>query len=194
MPRRFGIYQFEGDIMKLDTRLVALVALTGLTTSAAAGSRLIVEDFDNGSGVAAFDPELTFDFGTSSDFTGNLDTNDLFLGELNLYSDLVTVTVNSLIAGESINSVSVTWTDFCGVGCTNFGILGMGSSASVGNALVGTQETFTLTAADIGASIDSFTLSSFEGRIDRVLVEVVPAPGVLALLGFGAMGAARRRR
>lgn len=179
--------------MSAQIQIIAAAALAGLTTSVLA-NRLIIEDFDDGNGNAAFDAELTFDFGTSTDFTGGLDTNDLFLGELNLYSDLVTVSVNSLGAGESIGSVTVMWTDFCGIGCTDMQVFGATSSASVENALVGTQETFTLSAADIGEAIEFFTLSSFEGRIDRIEVLVVPSPGPLALLGLGLVGTARRRR
>jgi hypothetical protein len=158
-----------------------------------ASARVIVEDFSDGMGGAAFDAELTYDFGTTSDFTGSLDTNDLFPGNLWLYADAVSVTVNSLSAGEYIESVEVEWVDFCGVACTTFGVSGATSSATQFNALVGSTEIWSLSTADIGEEIEEFSLSSFEGRIDRITVNVVPAPASATLL-LGSLVALRRKR
>jgi len=178
------------------TTLAAFAASAMIASSAHAGARLIIEDFTDGMGGAAFDDGLNYDFGTATDFTGSLDTHDLFLGELNLYADLVTVTLNTLDPSEYIDVVEVTWTDFCAVGCTQFSVHGeMGATESQGNVNVGTIESWTLSTADVmGQDITSFTLSSFEGRIERIEVRVLPAPGSLA--GLGALGllATRRRR
>lgn len=178
------------------TALTALAASAAIAATANAGARLIVEDFTDGMGGAAFDSELNWDFGTTTDFTGGLDTNDLFLGELNLYADLATVSVNSLAAGEFIDVVEVTWTDFCGTGCTEFTVNGvMGASATQGNVNIGTQESWTLSSGDLGGeAIDTFELSSFEGRIDRVEIRILPTPSAAALLGLGGLVITRRRR
>ncbi len=169
------------------------IAAAALTASLAAAN-VIVEDFDDGMGNAAFDAALNYDF--SSDFTGGGDTNDLFLGELNLYSDLVNITLAAPMPGEYIEMVEVTWTDFCGLGCTNLTIYGaMGGTATVGNLDIAGSETVMLSSADIGGQqITSFDLSSFEGRIDSIRVYTVPTPGALALLGLGGLGVTRRRR
>ena len=172
------------------------LAATGLAASASnAGVRAITEDFTDGMGGAAYNSELTYDFGTDTDFAG-FDTHDLYAGELNLWSDLVNVSVNSLGANEYIDAVSVTWTDFCGIGCTEITAYGlMSGSMTIGNADVGSQESFTITSADLGGQwISSFDLSSFEGRIERIDIRVVPAPTSLAMLGLGGLAAARRRR
>lgn len=159
-----------------------------------ASARDIVEDFTDGMGNAMFDSELSYDFGTATDFTGFGDTSDLFVGELWLYADLVTVSVNSLMAGEHIESVTVEWVDFCGPACTEFTVTGMNGSASQFNAAVGASETWTLGMGDLGEPVVDFSLSSFEGRIDRITVTVVPAPAGLALLAPLGLGATRRRR
>jgi hypothetical protein len=177
------------------TALFALTATAAFATAANAGARLIVEDFTDGMGGAAFDSELNWDFGTATDFTGGLDTHDLFVGELYMYADLATVSVNSLAAGEFIDVIEVTWTDFCGVGCTQFTVNGiMGASASQGNVNIGTIESWTLSSADIGEAIDTFELSSFEGRIERVEIRILPTPSTAALVGLGGLVATRRRR
>lgn len=166
-------------------RTLAALALAGLATSASA--RLIIEDFDG----ADFNPELTFDF--SSDFTGG-DTSDHVDGILWLYADLADISVNSLGPDEWIASVEVTWTDFCGLGCTNLELLGDNNSFNIGNADIAGSETVFASMADLGEPITNFTISSFEGRIERVVVDVVPTPSALALLGMGGLAAVRRRR
>lgn len=174
------------------TAFTAITAAALATSFASAG--IIVEDFDDGMGNAAYDAALNYDF--SSDFTGGGDTHDLFLGELNLWSDLVNISLASPMPGEYIEMVEVTWTDFCGEGCTNLSIYGaMGGFANVGNADIQGSETVMLSSADIGGEqITSFDLSSFEGRIDSIRVFTVPAPGAMALLGLGGLAAARRYR
>lgn len=166
------------------TRTLAALALAGLATSTSA--RLIIEDFDG----ADFNPELTFDF--SSDFGGN--TSDHIDGVLWLYADLADISVNSLGPDEWIASVEVTWTDFCGLGCTNLELLGDNNSFNIANMDVQGSETVFASMADLGEPITNFTLSSFEGRMERIVIDVVPTPSALALLGLGGLAAARRRR
>lgn len=170
--------------------MTAAVACLG----AAAQAREIFEDFLDGSGGAAFDPELSYDFGTDTDFTGVLDTHDLFPGELWLYADLVTVNVSSLAGGEYIRSVVVTWTDNCGIGCTQLEIFGASSSAMLGNTDVSVTQTVSLSTADIGEPILYFTLSSYEGRIDEFRVTVVPTPSIAVMMLMGTLFARRRAR
>jgi len=171
------------------TTALAIACLSGATHA-----RVIHEDFDDGFGGAAYDAELTFDFGTSTDFTGGGDTNDLFPGVQWMYADLATITVNSLAPGEYIESVEVNWTDFCGTGCTTLEIFGAGSSMQVVNSLIGSPESVALSDFDLGAPIDYFTLSSFEGQFVDIWVTVVPTPSSLALLGFAGIASIRRRR
>ena len=180
--------------MRITTVLFA--AALGTASSADAGIRTITEDFTDGMGGAAFDPELTFDFGTATDFTGTGDTNDLNVGELFLFADLVTVTLNTGDPSEYIESVEVDWVDFCGPGCTNLSVESvMGSVAGVGNSVVSAPETVMLSTSDVGGEqIQSFALSSFEGRIDQITVSVAPAPGALGALAIGGLVAVRRRR
>lgn len=172
--------------------IAAAIAAGGLAVSAQA--RDIYEDFLDAGGVGAFDPELIYDFGTSSDFTGSLDTHDLFPGELWLYADRVIIGVGSLGPGEYIESVTVTWTDFCGLGCTQLEVFGVSGTAAVGNGIVGVAETLTLGAPDIGGPIDFFALSSFEGRIEEFRVTIVPAPSAGLLMLMGGVLARRRMR
>ncbi|MBO6514116.1 MAG: hypothetical protein JJ974_09145 [Phycisphaerales bacterium] len=167
------------------TRTAAALALAGLATSSTA--RLIIEDFDG----ADFNPELNFDF--SSDFT-DFDTSDHMDGVLWLYSDLADITVTTLGPGEWIESVEVTWTDFCGLGCTNLELLGDNNSFNIGNADVQGSETVFASMADLGEPITNFTISSFEGRIERIVVDVVPAPSALGFLSLAGLAVARRRR
>jgi len=126
----------------------ALISLTG-----SVHARTIVEDFLDGMGGAAYDAELDYAFNTG-------DFWDLFPGELNLYPATANITVNSLVAGEYIESVEVVWTDFCGLGCTSLEIYGASSSATQFNTSVSTQETWTLSTADIGEEILGFSLHS----------------------------------
>lgn len=172
--------------------IAAAIVAGGLAVSAQA--REIYEDFFDANGLAAFDPELMYDFGTDSDFTGSLDTHDLFPGELWLYADRVTIGVGSLGAGEYIESVTVTWTDFCGLGCTQLEVFGGSGTAAVGNGIVGVAETVTLSVQDIGGPIDFFALSSSEGRIEEFRVNIVPAPSAGVLLLMGSVLARRRVR
>lgn len=167
------------------TRTLTTLAFAGLVSNASA--RLIIEDFDG----ADFNPELSFDF--SSDFT-DFDTSDHMDGVLWLYADLAEITVTTLGPSEWIESVEVTWTDFCGLGCTNLELLGDNGSFNIGNADVPGSETVFASMSDLGEQINSFTLSSFEGRIERVVVDVVPTPSALAMLGMGGLAIARRRR
>lgn len=169
-----------------------LLALSVIAASTQA--RVIHEDFRDMAGGPAFDPELTFDFGTASDFTGGGDTNDLFAGALWLYSDLVTVSVNTLAADEYIESVEVSWTDFCGLGCTNLEVFGATTSLNAPNMDVSSTEIITLTSLDLGESIEYFTLSSFEGRMNKLTINIVPTPSALGMLGLGGLVIARRRR
>lgn len=168
--------------------LIGLVALTGI--AGVSNARVIVEDFDG----ADFNPELNFDFGTDTDFTGGGDTHDHIDGVLWMYADLATVTVNSLLPGEWIESVEVTWTDFCGVGCTALELFGDSDNALFDNNLVGSQETVLGTVDDLGEPITHFTLSSFEGRFEMVTVNIVPNASSMALFGVGGLLIARRRR
>ena len=175
-----------GNTMNKMISICAIVSVA--VASNASDGRVIVEDFDG----AGFNPELTFDF--SSDFTGEGDTSDHMDGVLWLYSDLADVSVNTLAPGEWIESVEVTWTDFCGTGCTNLEIFGLNNSLAIGNTDIAGSETVLLTSVDIGESIQHFTISSFEGRIEEVVVTVVPTPGPLALVGVGALAMIRRKR
>jgi len=168
--------------------LITLVALAGF--AGMSNARVVVEDFDG----ADFNPELTFDFGTDTDFTGGGDTHDHIDGVLWMYADLATVTVNSLLAGEWIQSVEVTWTDFCGVGCTALELFGDSDNALFDNNLVGSQEIVLGTVDDLGEPITHFTLSSFEGRFEKVVVNIVPSPSSMALFGVGGLLIVRRKR
>ena len=106
------------------------------------------------------------------------------------------MTLNTGDPSEYIETVEVSWTDFCGVDCTNLSVQGvMGSAASVGNSVVSSPETVMLSTTDVGGEeIQSFALSSFEGRIDQITVSVAPAPGALGALAIGGLVAVRRRR
>ena len=168
--------------------LIALAALTGVAGLSQA--RVIVEDFDG----PGFNMELDFDFGTDTDFTGGGDTHDLIDGVLWQYSDLATVTVNSLLPGEWIESVEVTWTDYCGIGCTELEVFGASDNALFGNMMVGTQEVVLATAGDLGEPITHFTISSFEGHFEGITINIVPAPSSLALLSMGGLMLRRPRR
>ena len=53
------------------TTLLIVAAALGTASHADAGIRTITEDFTDPGGAAAFDPELNFDFGTATDFTGD---------------------------------------------------------------------------------------------------------------------------
>jgi hypothetical protein len=170
----------------------ALLALSLVAASTQA--RVIHEDFRDDAGGPAFNPELTFDFGTATDFTGGADTHDLFAGELWLYADLVTVSVNSLAADEYIESVEVSWTDFCGVGCTIIQAVGATSNLALTNTVVGSTEIRSISSMDLGENIEFFRLSSFEGRMNKLTINVVPSPSALGMLGLGGLFAARRRR
>ena len=171
---------------------IAAILIAGL--AAPSQAREIYEDFICFCGGPIFDIELDYDFGTDSDFSGGTDTWDLFTGELYLYPELVNITVNSLAAGEYIDSIEVMWTDFCGIGCTELEVIGANGSVSVSNSTVSMLETVTLTRDDLGEDIESFSLSSFEGRIEEFRVTVLPTPGTLALLGLGGLFAIRRQR
>lgn len=166
--------------MRATTLTSALIVATLASNSLA---RIITEDFDG----MDFNPELTFDFGTDSDFTGGNDTSDHMDGVLWLYADRATVTVNSLAAGESIQSVSVTWTDFCGIGCTVLELFGDSDNALIDNSIVGSAETVTLTVDDLGEPITSFQISSFEGRFEEISINIVPTPASTALLGIATI-------
>ena len=173
--------------MQLSTLSTALVlgSLAGFSHA-----RIIHEDFDG----AGFNAELNFDFGTDTDFTGGLDTHDHIDGVLWLYADLATISVNSLGAGESIESVSVSWTDFCGIGCTNLELFGVSSSIAMSNSSVGSFETVMLSEFDLGEAITHFTISSFEGRIEAITINIVPPPASIALLGLGSLFMVPRRK
>ncbi len=165
--------------------------------AATVNGQVIMEDFVDGGGGAAFDPGLSYDFGTATDFTGVLDHHDLFPGALWLYADSVNVRAIGLAADEYIESVEVTWEDFCFPPCTTLTINGeLGATASVTASQTSVIETWVLSTSDIGGErITSFDLSSFEGRIDSINVRIAPAPaGSLALAGLGGFIALRRRR
>lgn len=167
-----------------------------LTVAAAANcsiGRMIHEDFFGATGAGEFDTELNFDFGTDSDFSG-FDTHDLFSGELWLYADLTTITVNTLAPDEWIESIAVTWTDFCGIGCTNLEVFGDTMSLASPNTVVSQTEVVTLTSGDLGEQIRSFSLSSFEGRMDEFTVTIVPTPASSTLLGAAAILMFSRRK
>lgn len=170
--------------MKHTKNLVAAFAL--LTVAGSAQARTIVEDFLDDMGGAAYDAELDYSFNDGGFW-------DLFPGELNLYPATATISVNSLMAGEYIESVEVQWTDFCGLGCTSLSIFGANSTATQFNATVSSPEIWTLSTADIGEEILGFALQSNEGRIDRITVNIVPAPASATLL-LGGLVAIRRRR
>lgn len=157
-----------------------------LAVSGSVNARTIVEDFLDGMGGAAYDTELDYSF-NDGDFWG------LLPGELNLYPATANITVNSLVAGEYIESVEVVWTDFCGLGCTSIEIYGASSTATQFNTTVGSQETWVLSTADIGEEILGFALDSNEGRIERITVNIVPAPASVSLL-LGGLLAIRRQR
>lgn len=161
-------------------------ACSMIALSSGVHARTIVEDFLDGMGGAAYDTELDYAYNTG-------DFWDLFPGELNLYPATANITVNSLVAGEYIESVEVVWTDFCGLGCTSLEIYGATSSATQFNTSVSTQETWTLSTGDIGEEILGFSLHSFEGRIEQITVNIVPAPASASLL-LGGLLAIRRRR
>ena len=170
------------------TTLLAVVGMTGV-----ANARVIVEDF-----TGTHQLELSYDFGTGTDFSGPNpgDDNDFFPGVLWLYPDLVTVTVTSLEAWEYIESVEVTWTDWDGLGRTKLtaydSLLG---NASVVHSATGVPETVMLSTLDLGGeNIDYFTLESWEAEIDRIVITIVPSPSSVVLLGFGGLIAVRRRR
>jgi len=163
------------------TTFASAVILAAFAHSSLA--RVITEDFDD----ADFNPELTFDFGTDSDFTGVSDTSDHIDGVLWLYADLATVTVNSLAPGEFIQSVRVTWTDSCGVGCTALELLGDSNTVLIANSLVSQTETVTLSIDDLGEPITSFEISSFEGRFEEISINIVPTPASTALLGLATI-------
>jgi len=172
----------------MNTIISASVLATLAAANATSHARVIVEDFDD----PGFNPELIFDF--SSDFTGGGDTSDHIDGVLWLYSDLAEVSVSTLAPNEWIESVQVTWNDFCGPGCTNLEIFGLNNSMEVGNLDLAGSETVMLSSLDIGEPITHFTISSFEGRFEEIVVNVVPSSGSLALLGIGALGVVRRKR
>lgn len=178
--------------MRITTLTTASILLSGFAVPTQA--REIHEDFICFCGGPIFDLELEYDFGTDSDFSGGTDTWDLFTGELYLYPELVNITVNSLVAGEYIDSIEVMWTDFCGVGCTEFEIFGANGSVSVSNSTVSMLETVTLTRDDLGEDIQSFSLSSFEGRIEEFRVTILPTPAPVVSLGLMGLLAIRRRR
>ncbi|MFG0246651.1 MAG: hypothetical protein ACF8MF_11450 [Phycisphaerales bacterium JB052] len=169
--------------MKKMNRIVAISSLIAIAGNASA--RLIIEDFLDDMGGAAFDAELEYSFQGGS--------WDLLPGELNLWPETVDISVNSLTAGEYIESVEVQWTDFCGIGCTSIEVFGATSTATQFNAAVGSSETWTLSTGDIGEEILGFSLSSFEGRFDRITINVVPAPASIVVL-MGGLVTVRRRR
>ena len=164
------------------TCALAIAAVAGISNA-----RIIHEDFLCFCGGPIFDIELDYDFGTDTDFTGSLDMYDLFAGELWLYSDLTTVTVNTLAPDEWIESIEITWTDACGIGCTELEVFGDTMSLIAPNTVVSQTEVVTLTTADLGEQIRYFTLSSFEGRIDEFTVTVVPTPASALLLGLAGL-------
>ncbi len=170
----------------------ALLALSLIAASTQA--RVIHEDFRDDAGGPAYNPELTFDFGTDTDFTGGGDTHDLFAGALWLYSDLVTVSVNTLAPDEYIESVEVSWTDFCGLGCTIIQAVGETTDLALANTVVSSTETRSISSMDLGENIEFFRLSSFEGRMNKLTINIVPTPSALGMLGMGGLLIARRRR
>jgi hypothetical protein len=171
------------NAMRTSTITIALIfaALTGLSHA-----RIIHEDFFGSTGDAEYDSELNFDFGTDSDFAG-FDSHDLFAGQLWLYADLTTVTVNTMGIDEWIQSIELTWTDNCGLGCTNIELFGDTMNLITPNTVVGQTETIFLTDADLGEQIRYFSLSSFEGRIDEFTLTIVPTPASASLLAIGAI-------
>ena len=175
--------------MNIKATLLAISVIAASTQA-----RVIHEDFRDMAGGPAFDPELTFDFGTDTDFTGGGDTNDLFAGALWLYSDLVTVSVNSLAPDEYIESVEVSWTDFCGIGCTIIQAVGATTDLALANTVVSSTETRSISSMDLGENIEFFRLSSFEGRMNKLTINIVPSPSALSMLGLGGLVIARRRR
>lgn len=175
-----------GLFMHLSTITSALVLAS---LSGYSHARIIHEDFDG----PGFHSELNFDFGTDTDFAG-FDTHDHIDGVLWMYADLASITVNSLGAGESIESISVSWTDFCGIGCTNFELFGATDNVLMSNTTVGSFETVMLSEGDLGEAITHFTISSFEGRMEGITIHIVPAPASIALLGLASVLVIPRRK
>ena len=155
-----------------DSCTACMSGYTGANCTVPPSTRIIVEDFLNGAGAAAFDTELHYDFSTFRDFSGVFDVYDLFPGELWLYPDMVVVRVNSIGPGEYIESVAVDWVDLCGVGCSSFSVQGPALVATVFNTDVGVPEHQFLSTADVSGNIQFFILSSYEVRIDRITVTV----------------------
>jgi hypothetical protein len=181
----------------MNTNIQSFIIGSAMALTVVVGSsqgRVIHEDFLCFCGGPIFDFELSYDFGTEMDFTGSLDSYDLFTGELWLYSDRTTVTVNTLAPDEYIESIEIMWTDFCEIGCTAIELVGATDNYRVENTLTGSLETVLVTHEDLGEEILSFSIESYEGRVEEFRVTVVPTQSAFALLCLGGTLLLSRRR
>jgi hypothetical protein len=182
-----GAWRVEDREMQTRNVLLAACAAAALTSAASAG--FYAESFDD----AAIDPFFNLDL--SSDFTGGGDFNEISGGRLLIAPDEVLITFNTA-ANEAVSYLQIVIGDFTDVGATQLEWIGTLGTINIGNFLVQTPETFTLTAANGIGDLLSLRISGLETDIYSIEAEtrMIPTNGTLALLGLGGLAMARRRR
>lgn len=167
-----------------------MVAVATLATSASGQILSVTDDLTDG----MFDSFFNYDF--SSDFAGNgvgNDFNDLDGQGMLLASDEVLITFPGAAGGE-ILEVNVSYTDFTGIGATDFLAIGLNGMTTDSNSTVGMLASFHASSSQIG-SIQSAQIGAFETYISSITVRYrVPTPASSAVLGLGGLIAMRRRR
>lgn len=171
----------------------AIAAAAGLATTA--GARIVIEDFvDSTNTLAQFDPFFTYDFGTSTDYSG-MDGHGLFPGVMTLFPDQVTITFGTW-ADETVIDASVTARDIAGVSRTRVEYVGEFGSHIVTNTATGVEQVLAYDAAWGIGTIQAIRISGDQTLVSNITVETtqVPAPATVALGAVGAGVIARRRR